>query len=81
MRAGMESFDVEVLGGTFTVHELISQEETGQEPSIEFIRTVAPDRWFVMLDEKLSGDQRDTLALIDDNFEFQIMASGNFQGE
>ena len=77
----MESFDVKVLGGTFTVQELIRQEVSGQVPSLEFIRTVPPDRWFVMLDENLSGDQRDTLALTDDDFEFQIMASGNFQGE
>ncbi len=77
----MDSFDVKVLGGVFTVHELVDAEVTGQKPTLEFIRTVTPDRWFVMLDEKISGDQRDTLALIDDNFEFQIMASGNFQGE
>ena len=77
----MESLDVQVLGGTFTVLEIISQENQTEDQIRDILQSVPPDRWFVMLDEEIAGDQKDTLALIDDNFEFLILAAGKFEGD
>ena len=77
----MDSFDIKVLGGNFKVEELLPQEGQTEEEVREHIKTVTQDRWFVLLDDELTEDERDTLAVVDDDFEFQVVAAGQFQGD
>ena len=76
----VESFPIKVLGGTFTVNEVVAEEGTPPEEAASKIKELPSERWFVLLAE--TGDsQKDTLALIDDDVEFLVFATGVFQGE
>ena len=71
----VEPFQVKVLGGEFQVSEVLVDENTSNEQTIATITTTPEERWFVMAGEERE-DQKDALAIIDDNMEFQIMAFG-----
>jgi len=77
----MQPFTIKVLGGQFTVHEVISQDQSNPAEAIGRMLSVPAERWFVVLDERWDGQPRDALALIDDQFEFQTVATGVFEGE
>ncbi len=77
----MQPFTIRVLGGSFTVQEVLSQNGPSEQETIDLMMTIPPDRWFVILDENPGGESRDALALIDDDLQFQSLAVGNFEGE
>ena len=77
----MEPFTIRVLGGRFTVTRVVPEDDRPPMETIEMMLSIAPERWFVILDDPLSGEPRDALALIDDNFQFQTLAVGTFAGE
>lgn len=77
----MEPFTVRVLGGVFTVHRILPGPQGSTEALHETIRSLPPERWFVLLDDGVQGAPEDRLAIIDDQFEFQILAAGRFEGE
>ena len=68
-------FSVEVLGGSFTVQEILL--EDGQDPNeqVATIKATPEDRWFVMVSEDAASPQ-DSLAMIDDNLNFHVYALG-----
>lgn len=76
-------FQVKVLGGTFNVTEIRVGAGESTEQVIASLTTTSEDRWFVMAAEETEGAeaQMDTLAIIDDNMEFQIVAQGQLQPE
>lgn len=77
----VEPFRLQVLGGSFTVSELVLNEGEPQEAVMAHLREIPADRWFVMVAEEEREDSSDTLAVIDDNFEFKIYAVGTFVNE
>jgi hypothetical protein len=77
----VEPFQLRVLGGNFTVSELVLDVGEPQEAFMSHLRDIPADRWFVMVAEEEREDSQDTLAVIDDNFEFQIYAVGTFVNE
>ena len=79
-RITVEPFKLQVLGGEFTVQELVLQDDQDQAEFQASLMDIPSDRWFVMLAEGEENTQ-DTLAIIDDNFEFQIYAVGSFENE
>ncbi len=70
------ALSVKVLGGTFHVHEVMLLEGEAREDVLTIIRSIPHDRWFVMVSDEEAGGQ-DSLAMIDDNLEFQIFARGS----
>jgi len=79
-RVPIKPFQLPVLGGTFTIQEFVMDRNQSRDEFGKFIKNIPSDRWFVMLaEEDESGP--DTLAVIDDQFEFQIHAVGSFQHE
>jgi len=77
----MQPFTIRVMGGQFTVREILSGQNRSAEQMVGFMLTVPPERWFVTLDESGDSGMRDALALIDDQFAFQTLATGTFQGD
>ena len=77
----IEPFQLRVLGGSFTVSKLVLDEDEPQDAFLSHLREIPPDRWFVMVAEEEGEDASDTLAVIDDNFQFQIYAVGTFVNE
>ena len=77
----MEPFTIEVLGGTFTVDRVVPQPGQPEEEVLHRMHGVPPERWFVILDEPVDAEPVDALALIDDDLEFQTLATGSFTGE
>jgi hypothetical protein len=77
----MEPFTIRVLGGHFTVREIVPQEDRSRARMIDMMLSIPPERWFVLLDEQSESGPRDSLALIDDLFQFQTLAIGTFSGE
>ena len=71
----VDSFSVKVLGGTFRVNELLLGENESSQQVSAAITTTPEERWFVMVAEE-SEENRDALAVIDDQMEFQLMAYG-----
>ncbi len=74
------SFQIKVLGGGFKITEVMVNEEESTETVTASISTTSEDRWFVMAAEDSESGQ-DTLAIIDDNMEFQIVALGQLLPE
>ncbi|MDH4121468.1 MAG: hypothetical protein OEV94_07180 [Deltaproteobacteria bacterium] len=77
-RITVTEFTIPVLGGEFTVKEVIPREGSVEKTS-ETIRSLTPDRWFVLLAED-SDNSTDVLSLIDDDFNFVEYAAGIFKG-
>jgi len=77
----MQPFTIRVMGGYFTIRQVQPQPNRPAEEIVAFILTVPPERWFVTLDQDSLGDSGDALALIDDQFEFQTLATGIFRGD
>ena len=79
-RVKITPFQLRVLGGIFTVEEFVMEKGQSKDEFQKQMRGIPSDRWFVMLAE---DDEKtpDTLAIIDDEFEFQIYAVGSFQNE
>ena len=77
----MEPFTIQVLGGHFTVEKIVPQKGQSEDEASRAMRDISPERWFVVLDEPLDGEPIDALALIDDDLEFQTLATGTFKGE
>lgn len=77
----MQPFTIKVLGGSFTVHEIVPQDHQDPAETISMMLSIPAERWFVVLDDPLGDHPRDALALIDDQFSFQTMATGVFEGE
>ena len=77
----MQPFTIKVLGGQFTVHQIVQQSEQSLSDTINMMLTVPAERWFVVLDDPLGDNPRDALALIDDELAFQNMATGVFEGD
>ncbi|MBI3993213.1 MAG: hypothetical protein HY342_08060 [Candidatus Lambdaproteobacteria bacterium] len=73
-------FQLRVLGGTFNVTELVMEKGQSKDEFQQHLKGIPSDRWFVMLAED-DEQAPDTLAIIDDEFEFQIYAIGSFQNE
>lgn len=71
-------FAIRVLGGTFRVHEVFPRPEESVAAAVAFIRSVPEDRWFVMVSDRRDA-YRDTLAMIDDELEFQVFAQGSLE--
>ncbi len=76
----VDSVSIKVLGGTFTLVELVLGTDQTAEDAVQTIRDVPAERWFVIVAEN-EVENRDTLALIDDDLEFHIHAMGRFQKE
>jgi hypothetical protein len=77
----MQPFTIRVLGGQFTVLEIVPRDDRSPAELIDLMLSIPPERWFVVLDEDSEMRPRDALALIDDEFQFQTLAVGTFQGE
>lgn len=74
-RTTVEPFKLGVLGGTFTVAEVILADGQSEEDAINLIHSTPADRWFVILADS-EGTTRDVLALIDDEYEFRFVGTG-----
>jgi hypothetical protein len=77
----MQPFTIRVMGGRFTVHQIVPRDDRSQAEMMDLLLSVPPERWFVTLNEAAGGEARDALALIDDQFAFQTLALGTFQGD
>ena len=62
----MQPFTIRVMGGHFTVREILQQQDRSREELVAFMLTVPPERWFVTSDQDDFGEPGDALALIDD---------------
>ena len=71
---------IPVMGGRFEIKELLVDKAQGVKGILDRIRTIPPDRWFVMLAEN-EGTTEDVLALINDRFEFESIAIGTLNSE
>jgi hypothetical protein len=76
----VSSFPIDVLGGVFHVSELLLRAQEARRDVERILHTTPADRWFVMVSDH-AGDAHDTLAMIDDNLEFQIYAYGVLRQE
>ncbi len=76
----VEPIELGVLGGTFTVKEVIVEPGQTKDGVVQFISDTPSDRWFVILAET-EGTTQDVLALIDDEYEFQFIGLGTLQGD
>lgn len=76
-RSTVDTFRLKVMGGTFTVAEVMLA--PGQNPgqAVESIRSQPADRWLVLAAGQ--GATADALALIDDAYECQVVALGNLK--
>ena len=77
----MESIDVKVLGGTFQIEDLKPSEGQSPEDLKAIIVAAPPESWIIVLHDSFSEEEVDTLAMIDEEFEMQIVAVGRFRGE
>lgn len=71
---------VNVLGGVFQVTEVLVGEGDSAEMVMAAITTMPEERWFVMVAGE-SEAQQDSLAVIDDDMEFQVLAYGQLSLE
>ena len=68
-------FPVKVLGGTFTVRQVLHGQWESRDDVLSVLRATPADRWFVMVSDDEVG-QQDSLAMLDDDLEIQIYALG-----
>ena len=79
-REFIEPFKMGVLGGTFTVIEVVLQDGQSQDDAINLIHSTPADRWFVILADA-EGTTQDVLALIDDEYEFRFVGLGTLDSD
>lgn len=79
-RKAVTPFNVEVMGGVFTVQEIVLSDVAQEAQVMMILKETPADRWFVMLQEEGPGTL-DILALINENFDFNTYAVGQFKGE
>ena len=79
-RVSVKGFDLIVLGGTFTVSEIIVEDGQTEDEVMELIRSTPADRWFVILADS-EGTTQDVLALIDDEYDFLFVGLGTLESE
>ena len=79
-RVSVEAFDLIVLGGTFTVSEIIVEDNQTEDDVMNLIRSTPSDRWFVILADS-EGTTQDVLALIDDEYEFLFVGLGTLEND
>ena len=79
-RVAVEPFKLGVLGGIFTVTEIILADSQTQEDALELIHSTPADRWFVILADS-EGTTQDVLALIDDEYEFRFVGLGTLDND
>ena len=79
-RVAVEPFQLGVLGGTFTVTEVILANGQTQEDALNLIHSTPADRWFVILADS-EGTTQDVLALIDDEYEFRFVGLGTLEND
>lgn len=78
-RTAVERFRLAVVGGTFTVAEVVLAPGQSAAQAVASIRAEPAERWLVMAADAAAG--KDALALIDDAYECQIIALGSLQPE
>lgn len=79
-RVSVEAFDLTVLGGTFTVKEIIIEDNQTEDDVMNLIRSTPEDRWFVILADS-EGTTQDVLALIDDEYDFLFVGLGTLEND
>ena len=79
-RVSVDAFDLTVLGGTFTVSEIIVEDNQTEDEVMGLIRETPADRWFVILADS-EGTTQDVLALIDDEYEFLFVGLGTLEND
>jgi len=79
-RHPISGLTVDVLGGRFSVAELLLDGNQEPETAINTIHDISPDRWLVIVSEE-QGNSEDILALINDEFEFDSVAIGTLVNE
>jgi hypothetical protein len=79
-RAPVERFRLAVVGGTFTVTEVMLTPGQSAAQAVEAILGEPAERWLVMAAAE-QGAGADSLALINDAYECQIVALGSLQPE
>lgn len=77
-RSPVDAFALRVLGGVFTVAEVLLAPGQNAGQAVESIRSQPSDRWLVMAAAD-QGQQADALALINDAFECQVVALGSLK--
>ena len=79
-RKSVEPFKLGVLGGIFTVSEVLLQDDQTPEDALNLIHSTPADRWFVILADS-EGTTQDVLALIDDEYEFRFIGLGTLASD
>jgi hypothetical protein len=79
-REAVEPFKLGVLGGTFTVTDVILADGQTQEDALNLIHSTPADRWFVILADS-EGTTQDVLALIDEDYEFRFVGLGTLDND
>lgn len=79
-RVAVEAFKLGVLGGTFTVTDVILADDQTQEDALNLIHSTPADRWFVILADS-EGTTQDVLALIDEDYEFRFVGLGTLDND
>ena len=80
IRVAVEAFKLGVLGGTFTVTDVILVDGQTQEDALNLIHSTSADRWFVILADS-EGTTQDVLALIDEDYEFRFVGLGTLDND
>lgn len=79
-RVPVDRFKLGVLGGMFTVTEILPEDDQSTEDCLNSIHSIPADRWFVILADS-EGTTQDVLALINDEYEFQFVALGTLESD
>lgn len=74
----VEPFSVTVSGGAFHINQVLVDEGQPPDEVVTLIKGTEEDRWFVMVSENPDVES-DSLAMIDDRLEFQVLARGNLE--
>lgn len=74
----VEPFSVSVSGGDFYINQVLVDEGQSPDEVVSLIKGTEEDRWFVMVSENPDAES-DSLAMIDDLLEFQVLARGNLK--
>ncbi len=74
----VEPFSVSVSGGAFHISQVMVDEGQPLDEVVSLIKGTEEDRWFVMVSENPDVES-DSLAMIDDLLEFQVLARGHLK--
>ena len=77
-RSPVQQFTLKVIGGLFTVAQVLLSPGQSAGQAVESIRGQPSDRWLVMAAAQQGGDA-DALALINDAYECQVVALGTLK--